>query len=361
MRRSGDRTFYTIDALRGVAAAAVLMRHTEPIWGEAFWLKGSYLAVDLFFILSGFVLAHAYDARFAAGMSAGQFFQIRLIRLYPIYLLGCSVFVFGVISSWIAGIPGLWSVRTLTVATVLNTLYLPVPVPYWAPGDYPYILVPAAWSLFLELFVNALFAIFWPHLSRRVLATFCAISGCGLVLASFYYGSLAVGEAWSNMLGGYARVLFEFPLGVLLYRTRRSYDLPWFSPWLLLPVLMFLFWVPVGGVSRAVYDLIVVMLIFPAVILVGASKQPMGRSVSIFAFLGTTSYAVYVLHEPVFHLLHTTSIKLLHNDLQGFAPWFGFAYLAGLLALCWLVDQYFDVPVRRWLMRGLAPKRLKAA
>jgi peptidoglycan/LPS O-acetylase OafA/YrhL len=103
------------------------------------------------------------------------------------------------------------------------------------------------------------------------------------------------------------------------------------------------------------------MLVFPAMIVIGASNQPAGRSVAIFAFLGTTSYAIYVLHEPVFHLLHTASIKFLHNDLTGFAPWLGFVYVAGLLALCWLVDKYFDIPVRRWLTRRLAPNRLKVA
>jgi peptidoglycan/LPS O-acetylase OafA/YrhL len=70
------------------------------------------------------------------------------------------------------------------------------------------------------------------------------------------------------------------------------------------------------------------MVVFPLMILIGASSPPGARSVSTFTFLGVTSYAVYVFHEPVFHLIRTGTLKVLHLDLQGFDPWLGFAFLA---------------------------------
>ncbi len=49
------------------------------------------LAVDLFFALSGFVLAHAYEQKFERGMTAFDFMKIRFIRLYPLYILALFI------------------------------------------------------------------------------------------------------------------------------------------------------------------------------------------------------------------------------------------------------------------------------
>ena len=84
-----SRTFITLDGLRGVAALAVATRHAPFLWQAGHptgFLYESYLSVDFFFVLSGFVLAYAYDERFRTGMSARQFMSARLIRLYPLYL-----------------------------------------------------------------------------------------------------------------------------------------------------------------------------------------------------------------------------------------------------------------------------------
>jgi peptidoglycan/LPS O-acetylase OafA/YrhL len=60
--------FYTIDGLRGIAALLVVCRHIVPLHGGKLNFQSSYLAVEMFFLFSGFVIAHAYDKRFAAGM-----------------------------------------------------------------------------------------------------------------------------------------------------------------------------------------------------------------------------------------------------------------------------------------------------
>jgi peptidoglycan/LPS O-acetylase OafA/YrhL len=177
------------------------------------------------------------------------------------------------------------------------------------------------------------------------------VAACGETVAAIHYGTLNIGSAWEDFLGGFTRSLFGFGIGVLLYRSKLANRLPASSPWLLLPLLLVLFWVPVTGPLRTAFDLLCVLLVFPAMILLGAATLPNSRSVAIFAFLGTTSYAVYVLNEPVFHVIQTGSIKIFHDDLQGFAPWLGFLFLAGILVASWLVDQYFDIPVRRWLTK----------
>ena len=79
--------FLTLDALRGVGAIAVMAGHAGIVLG-AYMPPFMYLAVDMFFVLSGFVLAHAYDRKFAEGLSVGAFLKARIARLYPIYLSG---------------------------------------------------------------------------------------------------------------------------------------------------------------------------------------------------------------------------------------------------------------------------------
>src|SRR5882762_11377334 len=86
-------TFVLLDALRGAAALCVVVYHYVGIlynhkWE---WPPSAFLAVDFFFLLSGFVIMHAYARRLAAGMPTQQFFMVRLIRLYPLYFLGTTI------------------------------------------------------------------------------------------------------------------------------------------------------------------------------------------------------------------------------------------------------------------------------
>src|ERR1700744_1411441 len=75
------RMFYTIDGLRGIAALLGVCRHIVPLHANKLNFPSSYPAVKLFFLFSGFVIAHASDKRFDAGMKFGEFFKARLLRL----------------------------------------------------------------------------------------------------------------------------------------------------------------------------------------------------------------------------------------------------------------------------------------
>ena len=81
------RSYHALDGMRGIAARAVLFHHFPPIRHSALFHNG-LLAVDMFFLLSGFVIAHAYDERLAAGLGMRAFMLARYIRLWPIMTLG---------------------------------------------------------------------------------------------------------------------------------------------------------------------------------------------------------------------------------------------------------------------------------
>src|SRR5215210_2241655 len=88
--------YHSLNGLRGLAALIVVLFHAAALIGTQL-APGGYLAVDLFFILSGFVIAHAYDHRFAEGLGPLAFIRYRIIRFYPLYLLGLAIG-----ASWLA-------------------------------------------------------------------------------------------------------------------------------------------------------------------------------------------------------------------------------------------------------------------
>lgn len=379
MRHESTRTFYTLDGLRGIAAIAVFMHHAAPMWGPVLFPAGAYLAVDLFFLLSGFVLAHAYDRRFSSGMSVLGFLRVRLIRLYPIYLLACVLAVIVVVSSGALGFSNPCYGRPLPFAALFNMLFLPVPNRL-APGCDFFSLVIPAWSLFLELLINILFAVFWRHLSRRVLVATCVIAACAVVLSSAHYGSLDVGWETATLAGGPARVFFSFPLGVLLYRYARTWTVPHLSPWLVFVASMVALWTPAPDDFRPFFDAAAILFAFPAIVLVGSRSPATERQARIFLFFGAISYAIYLLHVPTFDLIDMALTVARHGFPAGhaiqtglapltadheahlhliarYAPFTGFAFLVALIVWCAAVDRYFDIPVRRWLSKLGFPRQ----
>lgn len=155
-----------LDGLRGVAALMVIWYHvfeafaTSPV-DQRF--NHGYLAVDFFFILSGFVIGYAYDDRWGR-MSVKDFFKRRLIRLHPMIVIGT---VLGVITFLIQGSEQ-WNGTKVSLSMVMLAMLLHMFLIPAAPGSgaevrgngemYP--LNGPAWSLFFEYIGNILYALF---------------------------------------------------------------------------------------------------------------------------------------------------------------------------------------------------------
>lgn len=345
--------FYVLDALRGAAALVVLCRHTTYLFGWA--LPVSHLAVDLFFTLSGIVVANAYEARLREGLSAGRFMLIRLIRLYPFYLLGSVIGLAPVLAAR-SGLPAQALQGDLSWTLVAAGLMLPTLSGAGAGADlFP--LDTPAWSLFFELVANLFYALMLRHLNGRLLLALILLCGVGLVVA-------VAGAPGHTLHGGFSpatlsvgafRVGFSFFLGVALYRRfsagaagGRSRPLlaGGIRAALLVGVLVASLMVSPPAPLRAVYELLAVMILFPWLLDMGMRCPLSGRGARWAAVLGTLSYPAYVLHVPVARLLNGVLAKGLHVPVEHWTPYAGYAFLAVFLPACLLADRWYDRPVR---------------
>jgi peptidoglycan/LPS O-acetylase OafA/YrhL len=330
--------------MRGVAALAVLTWHLFGHFGRPPPLPSAYLAVDLFFCLSGFVLSYAYSERFRSGMGPGEFMARRLIRLWPLYLLGGVVNLLAFIVRHIK--TGL--VPMDLVAQFLDLLYIPLPIGerlVFVPVNFP------AWSLVFELLVNIAFAFAAIHLNRvKPLGGLILLSAVVLIATGLHFQSLDVGSRWSNFYAGFGRVSYGFFAGVAIekiYGRKPIHLHPSCATGLLL-LLVFIFSIDAGR-YRAEIDLICAIVIFPILVYLGASCEPSRLGAGAMGILGKSSYAMYVLQIPLL-LMFAKSLSLAHIE---FGAVQALAFIVAVVGIALLADAKYDWPVRLWLSRRL--------
>jgi len=353
-----------LDGLRGVAALTVVCFHLFEAYATSHLdqrINHGYLAVDFFFILSGFVVGYAYDDRWTK-MTVREFLTRRLVRLQPMVVIGALI---GAVMFYTQGCP-VWDVSAvpvamLLVATLMNAFMIPA-----TPGAeirgvgemYP--LNGPAWSLFFEYIGNVLYALFIRRLSTRALAVLVAAAGCGLAAFSVWgpLGDICVGFSLTgeNIVGGSLRLLFAFPAGLLLSRVFRPV---WVRGafWIGSLAVVALASVPrIGGSEHlwmnGVYDALCAVVLFPLIVWIGASGKTTDRVTSrICKFLGDISYPLYMVHYPFIYLYYAwvkNENLTFGQSLPGAA-----ALVAGSVALAWLCLRFYDEPVRRFLSKRL--------
>lgn len=366
-----------LDGLRGVAALLVLWYHVNEGFGFAKYVNGlsdgmvevfnhGYLAVDFFFILSGFVIGYAYDDRWQRGFTMCQFFKRRLIRLHPMVIMGALIgLVFFLLQGGVDW-NGTHAATSMVMLSLLMAMFMIPAVPgarcdVRGNGEmFP--LNGPSWSLFFEYIGNILYALFIRRLSTRVLAVVTAVLGAGLVWFTAsdasHTGSFGVG--WTldglNLWGGMLRMMFPYTLGMLLARVFRPVRVRG-AFWLCALALAGLFAVPYiapsasGLCLNGVYEAVCIVLVFPVIVWLAASGATTdGASTAVCCFLGDISYPLYMVHYPVMYLFYSWLIK---SRQYTFADTWA-ASLGVMLAcmlLAWLALRFYDLPVRRWLSR----------
>lgn len=334
--------FAALDGIRGLAAIAVMMRHTSSMWG--FHLVHSHLAVDVFFLLSGFVIASSYEAKLAdRRLSFGAFVKLRLIRFYPMYLVALLL---GTWLAWITGVTGGEQVSHRDVLA-LGALALFF-IPSTGAGILP--LLSVSWSLFYELVVNVIYAATRPALSTRMLLAISGAAYLALAAATAQHGSLDMGWA-GNLLGvaeGLTRSIFGIFLGIALFRlrTRLAALLPPIPPLAAILAICLLIFAPPMGPTWT-FDVLALPLLPALVLLAARSEPPFARTMF---FLGSASYPVYLLHIPL-HLAFELAV-----DVRAWAPWSGLVFAIATVLIAVAAERAYDLPVRRWLTAALRPR-----
>ncbi len=366
--------YEALDGLRGVAALLVVFHHVFEGFAFAEAVNGAgdgvigvlnhgYLAVDFFFLLSGFVISYAYDSRWGRGLSLGGFFRRRLIRLHPMVLFAAVVGLVAFLAQGGArwdggGVPLSWVMLAL-LATMLMVPVLPgSPAEVRGNGEmFP--LNGPAWSLFFEYVGNVAYALAIRRLPTRALAVVASL--LGVVLVWMAVGDVArmgmFGVGWTldglNFWCGLVRMLFPYTLGMLLARCFRPVRVR--GAFALVSVVMAaLFAVPClpqsGGVNwNGVFEAVCIVAVFPVLLWLGASERPAGaRRSALYRLLGDISYPLYIVHYPLFYLFYAWLIEAETYTLAG-ALWQSVAVVAASVVLAWLALRLYDVPVRRWL------------
>ena len=353
--RSGKTFFYTLDGIRGVAALLIVMRHTEMLFTP--WnLQESYLAVDVFFVLSGVVIAQAYGSRLRSGLSFPAFAWIRVVRIMPLYLLGSLISLLAAMAGLITFGP--W--HLLAIYAVLALFMIPNPG-IGTVNVYP--LDNPAWSLPLELVVNLFYARCIRTLSHRMMLAIMLGCSAGMALTLYKAQSHSLNFGfWARSFPfGLLRVGYSFFAGVLIFNryTRdggRAGGWQTAAAWGIIAAVGLVLAAAPGGSIQPYYDFVAVTLVFPALVYLALLVQPAGASARLCRLLGAISYAVYTLHAPLSGLVEGGYAAATHRSIGQYAPYAGIAFAVLLVPVCSWTDRHYDFPLRRFLLSRLTPR-----
>jgi len=326
--------------MRGVAAYAVLLYHYCAAYCAT--TSQSYLAVDFFFVLSGLVIGRSYEQRIRDGMTTIDFVVRRLIRLWPLYIVGIGFAVVRAAGQVVLHDPNAIAPSQLGRSLLLEVFMLPsLPM----RGElFP--LNGPAWSLFFEMVINIIFAVSIFRSSWLWAIVLAVLSAAALVFGVFIHGTIDLGFAWPTFGFGMARVAFSFSIGVLLNKILpRDPLMTWFAviPVVLIGIILV---VSPPVAVRPYVDLITTLVISPLLVAVGAFLQAPQRLKPVFEKLGDLSYPIYAVHMPLIFIWAFGARKLGLPDVL-ILP--GFVVFVTALAL--VLEACYDIPVRKWLSR----------
>lgn len=345
----GKAHFEVLDGLRGSAALLIVLFHIQGITVDFSPAKvlvhHGHLAVDFFFCLSGFVIAYAYDERWSR-MSAGSFLQARFFRLHPLVLIGATLglisYLFDPFAGALQQVPG-WRIALTYLLMLLALPAAPMPN-RWTdthPFDGP------LWTLFQEYIGSLLYALVLRKLSTRTLGILALAAGGLTLYCGVAHNTMDGGSDWASWWMAPERLAYPFLTGLWLHRVRGR--LPrlhlGFLPLTLLMAAALLTPVPWNGL----YEALCVLLLFPAIIVMGAHHDNSGRLAGLCRVSGRLSYPIYITHFT-FCYVFMNFVGQTHPE-TGTEIIAGAAMVPFLILVAWIVSRFWDEPVRAWLKR----------
>jgi peptidoglycan/LPS O-acetylase OafA/YrhL len=360
--------YLILDGLRGVAAIMVVAMHIMESHATSRFdmlLNHGYLAVDFFFLLSGFVIGYAYDDRWGK-ITIGEFFKRRLVRLQPMVVIGMIV---GAAFFYCQDSPLFPNIHSVPVAQMLLVMLIGFTVIPILPSmdirgwQEMHPLNGPAWSLFFEYVGNILYALVVRRFSNLALAILVAIAAAVLV-------HFAVTNVNGDLIGGWSleptqlyigsvRLAFPFFAGLLLSRVVKITHIQNAFLWSSLLVVIILAMPRIGGPENVwmngLYESASIILIFPLIVYIGASGDVTGQYAKRFCkFLGDISYPLYITHYPLIY----TYFAWVHGHKHKLGDvWpVGLLVFVSSIGLSYLYLKLYDEPLRAWLTRKLILK-----
>ena len=327
--------FYVLDGIRGVGAFLVMFGHyLDPGHGQNPFLSITHVAVDMFFILSGFVVYHAYAGKLQNGMTAGAYINRRFSRFAPTVTAGV---IFGAIglAAWYAAYDLKMDPVRFALVHIGHLAFIPAFVDFNVPATELGHLFPSnrsLWSIFYEFVATVCFLWFlklrqWALFVGAVASYVVLVLGCYAVAQDTGADMTThVGGQADSFFLGFPRVFGDFLSGMLLYRI--TYLKPgWFMRFVpamrgIIPALavyvallvFFLFPYRWNGT----YQVFSLVILSPLLIIVGVRVSPDRKWVcSSMDWLGQLSFPLYCIHEPMRLLVESTFVA---NDLTS-VPW----------------------------------------
>jgi peptidoglycan/LPS O-acetylase OafA/YrhL len=343
MTRSHQR-FPALDWLRGVAAIAVVLFHFLSTSNPNILVHAG-LAVDFFFSLSGFVVAHAYENRLRSSLSVTEFMKLRLIRLYPMLLIGSVIGALGYVRAYSPG--------TLLLAELAALALMPTPLASIAEGRAAIAANPPEWTLVLELYGNLFYALIAKRLSNQWLLVIIVVSAALYELAFGLYGPGGFGYSWPTALGGIPRFSLSFCLGIGVYRLFIAGIIPPAVPMAVSTVcLVAVFLLPCPPSLEWAFSSLVVIVIFPLIIASSLSLK-VGRLLPVSIIMGELSYPLYILQGGIVPHARALALRVGHGGI--FSLTVVVASTVAYAVVAFVIWKQVDVPLRRWLSLLMRP------
>lgn len=377
---TGSKPRYEIlDGLRGVAAVIVVIFHLFETYSEGVpyqIMNHGYLAVDFFFVLSGFVVGYAYDSRWNKGMTFGNFCKRRIIRLQPMLIFGT---VFGALLFYMQSDHPDFSIIKETpwwivlLLTIWGGTVLPIPKSWDIRGWSEFNpLNGATWSLLWEYFANLMYGLLLHRFKLRTLVFLSIIAALLVVnicLNIDVFGVLDVRDyaaytmigGWSltpdQLLIGFSRLAYPFLIGLVISRlAKMRIIIPRHGFIFCSLILAVILVMPrVGGANvdnywmNGIYEIVAILFIFPLIIMMGRGSSVIGEKYEgLCKFLGNISYPLYVTHYPIIYLQMSWATS--HQDaLTSQHIFMGCSFFIIAIGLAYASMKLYDIPVREWL------------
>lgn len=348
--------FLHLDALRIIASLAVVMFHWrahlafQPAIDATDWLNSWIVFVDLFFVISGFIIAAVYSQRISTLAQYGDFLFKRFARLAPLHYVTLALYIGIGLLATIAGLslnepakydptciaPNLFFLQAFNTCPTLT-------------HNFP------SWSISAEVLCYALF----PSMVALLRIRPWLPGAFGVAVIGGLYALGAVGPMhrpwfeWTFDFGA-LRALPAFAIGVSMYGLRDKLK------WIPAPgALMFVSLVALAFAGLAkVWQGALTPLAY-LVVIFGIAADARGRATSVIraiAPFGQLTYSSYMLHAPMMTIVFT----LIFDRALGLAPLHKFiavlACLPLLLAISYLSFVIFEGPIRRWMTRRNAAR-----